>query len=71
MMGGGPDLFQCLKHMHKQVIVSLLFLIFFSSYSFLPGFAQSKPERLLSEDYDVWSCDWSSTGRLVFSGKPR
>jgi Tol biopolymer transport system component len=71
MMGGGPDLFQCLKHMHKQVIVSLLFLIFFSSYSFLPGFAQSKPERLLSEDYDVWSCDWSSTGRLVFSGKPK
>lgn len=44
-------------------------LLFFSGSSTFFAARLQEPVRLLPEEYDVWGCDWSGDGRIVFAGK--
>lgn len=47
----------------------LLGVLFFLGSSFFPANTEEKVVRLVPEEYDVWSCDWSVDGRIAFAGK--
>lgn len=44
-------------------------MVVFAGNAFLRSEEAKAPLRLVSEEFDVWSCDWSADGRVAFSGK--
>lgn len=50
----------------SKVLLGLLFFLGISSFL---AQADDKAVRLVPEEYDVWSCDWSGEGRIAFAGK--
>ena len=57
----------------SKLYLFLIILVFVCALVLTPALQgtekKSGPERVIPGDYDVWSLDWASDGRIVFCGK--